>query len=155
MGRRSAGLMLFRRRGPEGVEVLLGHMGGPLWARRDAGAWSIPKGEYDEGEDALAAALREFAEEMGAPPPPGTDIALGEFRQASGKRVVAFAREGDLEAGAIRSNTFTMEWPRGSGRQATFPEIDRAQWMAPSRARECIVRGQAPAIDALLAHLGG
>ncbi|HET6691790.1 MAG TPA: NUDIX domain-containing protein [Miltoncostaeaceae bacterium] len=149
MPRRSAGLLLWRR-GPEGIEVLIGHMGGPFWARRDDGAWSIPKGEYPEGDDPLAHALREFAEEMGAPPPDGPDVALGEFRQ-SGKVVTVFAREGDFDATAIRSNHFTVEWPPRSGRFRSFPEIDRAAWMTLDAARPKLVKGQVPALDALAA----
>ena len=153
MPRLSAGLLLWRR-GPEGVEVLIGHMGGPFWAKKDDGAWSIPKGEYTEGEDPLAHALREFAEEMGAPPPDGPDTPLGEFRQ-SGKVVTVFAREGDFDASGIRSNHFTVEWPPRSGRFRSFPEIDRAEWMSPEQARTALVKGQVPAIDALLAATGG
>jgi predicted NUDIX family NTP pyrophosphohydrolase len=152
-GRRSAGLLLHRR-GPAGVEVLVAHMGGPFWARRDEGAWSIPKGEIEEGEEPLAVALREFAEEMGRPAPPGPTVALGEFRQSGGKRVSVFAREADLDVAVVESNRFEMEWPRGSGRTASFPEIDRAEWVAPDRARAALVRGQAPAIDALLELVG-
>jgi predicted NUDIX family NTP pyrophosphohydrolase len=150
--RLSAGLLLWRR-GPEGVEVLVGHMGGPFWARKDAGAWSIPKGEHEPGEDPLAHALREFEEEMGAPPPDGPDVPLGEFRQ-SGKVVTVFAREGDFDASGIRSNHFTVEWPPRSGRLRSFPEIDRAEWMTPERAREALVKGQVPALDALAAAIG-
>ena len=149
MARRSAGLLLWRRGGPEGFEALLGHMGGPFWARKDAGAWSIPKGEYEEGDDPLATALREFAEEMGRPAPEGAVTPLGEFRQSGGKVVTVFAREGDFDASEIRSNHFTVEWPPRSGRFRSFPEIDRAEWMAPSRAREALVRGQVPAVEAL------
>jgi predicted NUDIX family NTP pyrophosphohydrolase len=155
MPRLSAGLLLWRRGGAEGVEVLLGHMGGPFWASRDAGAWSIPKGEYAPGEDPLGHALREFEEEMGAPPPAGADVPLGEFRQSGGKVVTVFAREGRFDASEIHSNHFTVEWPPRSGRFRSFPEIDRAEWMAPSRAREALVAGQVPAIDALLAAIAG
>ncbi len=151
MPRRSAGLLLWRV-GPDGLEVLIGHMGGPFWARKDDGAWSIPKGEYDDGEDPLAAALREFAEELGAPPPEGVDVPLGEFRQSNGKVVTVFAREGDFDASAIMSNTFEMEWPPRSGRTASFPEIDRAAWMALDAARPKLVKGQVPALDALSAR---
>lgn len=149
MPRRSAGLLLYRWR--DGVpEVLIAHMGGPLWAKKDAGAWSIPKGEYAAGEDPLDAALREFEEETGHPPPDAPTLDLGEFAQAGGKRVRVFAREGDVDAAAIRSNTFAMEWPPRSGRMAEFPEMDRAEWATPERAREALVRGQVPAIAALL-----
>jgi predicted NUDIX family NTP pyrophosphohydrolase len=153
-GRRSAGLLLHRR-GPDGVEVLIAHMGGPFWARKDLRAWSIPKGEIEEGEEPLAVALREFAEEMGRPAPPGATAALGEFRQSGGKRVTVFAREADMDASAIASNLVEMEWPRGSGRTTSFPEVDRAEWVGPERARAALVAGQAPAIDALLELLGG
>ncbi|WP_217923067.1 NUDIX domain-containing protein [Miltoncostaea oceani] len=152
MPTRSAGLLLHRR-GPSGTEVLIGHMGGPFWARRDAAAWSIPKGLAEEGEEPLQVARREFTEEMGSPPPEGTPVALGEFRQRGGKVVVVFAQEGDFDATAISSNEFEMEWPRGSGRTARFPEVDRAEWVALDRARVALVAGQVPAIDALQAHL--
>ena len=154
MPERSAGLLLHRR-GAAGTEVLIAHMGGPFWARRDAAAWSIPKGLTDDGEDPLQAARREFTEEMGSPPPDGTPVALGEFRQRSGKVVVVFAQEGDFDATAIRSDEFEMEWPRGSGRIARFPEVDRAEWAGLDRARVALVAGQVPALDALQAHLGG
>ncbi len=152
MPARSAGLLLHRR-GPSGTEVLIGHMGGPFWARRDAAAWSIPKGLAEEGEEPLQVARREFTEEMGSPPPEGTPVALGEFRQRGGKVVVVFAQEGDFDATAISSNEFEMEWPRGSGRTARFPEVDRAEWVALDRARVALVAGQVPAIAALQAHL--
>lgn len=154
MPRRSAGLLLWRA-GPDGLEVLLGHMGGPYWARKDDGAWSIPKGEHDDGEDPLAAAIREFEEEMGAAPPDGPDVALGEFRQSGGKMVTVFARQGDFDASAIRSNHFTVEWPPRSGRFRSFPEIDRAAWMTLDAARPKLVKGQVPALDALRAAIGG
>lgn len=154
MPRRSAGLLLWRA-GPDGIEVLIGHMGGPFWARKDDGAWSIPKGEYDDGEDPLAAALREFAEELGTPPPEGDDVPLGEFRQSNGKVVTVFAREGDFDASEIHGDTFEMEWPPRSGRTATFPEIDRAAWMTLDAARPKLVAGQVPALDALAAAAGG
>lgn len=150
----TAGLLLYRRAGGgDGVEVLIAHMGGPYWARRDAGAWSIPKGAAEDGEDPLAVALREFEEEIGFAPPDSPTLALGAFRQANRKVVTVFAREGDLDASAIRSNTFEIEYPPRSGRMATFPEIDRAAWVAPEVAREKLVRGQVPAIDALLEAL--
>ena len=149
MAGRSAGLLLYRRTG-DGLEVLIAHMGGPFWARRDEGAWSIPKGEHEEDEEPRAAALREFEEELGTPPPAGPTTDLGEFRQSAGKRITVFAREGDLDASDVRGNTFEMEWPPGSGRMRSFPEIDRAEWMTPDRARTRLVRGQAPAIDALV-----
>jgi predicted NUDIX family NTP pyrophosphohydrolase len=147
----SAGLLLYRRR--EGVELLIVHMGGPFWRTKDAGAWSIPKGEYVPGEDPLEVALREFGEEIGRPAPDGPVVPLGEFRQGGGKRVTVFAREGDMDVTEIRSNTVRVELPRGSGRVVEFPEVDRAEWATPDRAREALVRGQVPAVDALLALL--
>lgn len=153
MGTTSAGLLLFRR-APDGLEVLLAHMGGPLWARRDAGAWTIPKGEPEPGEDLSAAALREFAEELGTPPPPGPDVALGAVRQKGGKTVHAWAREGDLDADAVVSGTFEMEWPPRSGRRQDFPEIDRAAWLPLARARELVVSAQVELLDRLAATVG-
>ena len=150
----SAGILLHRP-GHGGPEVLLGHMGGPFWARKDAGAWSVPKGEHEPEEDALAAAVREFAEELGSPPPPGTRVDLGTVRQPSGKRLTVFALAGDLDADAIVSNTFTLEWPRGSGRVREFPEIDRAAWFGVPDARQAVVRGQLPFLDRLDDLLAG
>lgn len=144
----SAGILLHRP-GPAGPQVLLGHMGGPFWARKYAGAWSVPKGEHGPDEDPLAAAVREFAEELGSSPPPGPPVALGTVRQPSGKRLTVFALAGDLDADAVVSNTFTLEWPRGSGRLREFPEIDRAGWFDLDAAREAIVRGQVPFLDRL------
>jgi predicted NUDIX family NTP pyrophosphohydrolase len=146
---RSAGILLFRRAGTS-IEVLIVHPGGPLWARRDEGAWSIPKGECDPGEDPLAAARREFAEEIGALAPAGEPLALGEVRLKSGKRVIAWALEGDLDAAAIRSNTFTMPWPPRSGRTQAFPEVDRGAWFDPARARVKLNPTQAEFIDRLV-----
>lgn len=148
MGTTSAGLLLFRRT-PDGLEVLLAHMGGPLWARRDAGAWTIPKGEPEPGEDLRATALREFAEELGTAPPPGPDLALGSVRQKAGKTVHAWAREGDLDVDAVVSGTFEMEWPPRSGRTQAFPEVDRAAWLPLARARELVVSAQAELLDRL------
>jgi predicted NUDIX family NTP pyrophosphohydrolase len=150
----SAGLLVFRRAPDDGLEVLLAHMGGPLWARKDAGAWSIPKGEYGEEEDALAAARREFAEELGHQPPAGEPIDLGEVAQAHGKLVHAWAIEGDLDVAHITSNAFEMEWPPRSGRRAQFPEVDRAEWFALAAARTKLVTAQAQLIDRLAQHLG-
>lgn len=162
---RSAGLLLFRRADGDAdggaddgaVEVLLAHPGGPFWARKDHGAWSVPKGEYDEGDDALTAAYREFTEEIGQPPPGamGEAVLLGEVRQASGKRVIAWALEGDVDAAAAVSNTFEMEWPRGSGRMQEFPEVDRVEWVSLEQARVKLVKGQVPLLDALVAALAG
>lgn len=153
MGTTSAGLLLFRR-APDGLEVLLAHMGGPLWARRDAGAWTIPKGEPEPGEDLHAAALREFAEELGSAPPPGPDVALGAVRQKGGKTVHAWAREGDLDADAVVSGTFDLEWPPRSGRTQAFPEVDRAAWLPLARARELVISAQAELLDRLAAAVG-
>ena len=147
--RRSAGLLVYRRGDGGRLEVLIGHMGGPFWARKDAGAWSIPKGEHGADDDPLAAAVREFTEELGSPPPPGSPVPLGTVRQPSGKRLTVFALAGDLDADAIVSNTFTLEWPRGSGRLQEFPEIDRAEWFDLDTAREKINPAQAAFIDRL------
>ena len=153
MARRSAGILLHRA-GAAGPEVLLVHPGGPFWAKKDAGAWSIPKGEYDDAEDPLACARREFAEELGAPPPDGTEpVELGEVRQKGGKVVVAWALEGDFDAETIRSNTFRMEWPPRSGAMREFPEVDRAGWFGLDAAREKILPAQAPLLDRLAERL--
>jgi predicted NUDIX family NTP pyrophosphohydrolase len=146
--RRSAGIALYRRTGSD-VEVLLGHMGGPYWARKNEGAWTIPKGEVEPGEDPLAVAHREFEEEIGTPVPAGSVIDLGEIRQAGGKTVQAWAIEADLDVSTIVSNTFELEWPPGSGRMKTFPEIDRAAWFDLESARSLIVKGQRPLLDRL------
>jgi predicted NUDIX family NTP pyrophosphohydrolase len=151
--RRSAGILLYRI-AAGAPEVLLVHPGGPYWARKDAGAWSIPKGEYEDGEDPKACALREFEEELGAAPPPGELVELGSVKQKSGKVVTAWAAEGDLDAGAVTSNTFTMEWPPRSGRTAAFPEIDRAGWFGIETAREKLVPAQAEFLDRLTERLG-
>ena len=151
---RSAGLLLFRRAGG-GLELLVVHPGGPIWARRDDGAWSIPKGEISPGEDPLAAALREFAEELGSPAPAGEPLALGEVRLKSGKRVVAWALEGDLDADAIHSNTFELQWPPRSGQIREFPEVDRAAWLAPESARVKLNPAQGAFVDRLVDMLDG
>ena len=149
MARRSAGILLHRD-GPDGREVLLVHPGGPFWAKRDDGAWSIPKGEYDEGEEPMTAALREFEEEIGsALEHIGELVELGEVRQRNRKLVTAWAAEGDLDASAVRSNTFTMEWPPRSGRRQEFPEIDRAEWFTLARAREKLIEAQVAFVDRL------
>lgn len=153
MPRTSAGLLVYRRR-PSGIQVLLVHPGGPLWARRDDGAWSIPKGEHGPEEDPLAAARREFREELGQDPPEGEPFPLGEVRQAGGKVVAAWALEGDLDVSSVRSGTFEMEWPPRSGRVGRFPEVDRAGWFDPEEARRKLVPGQVPFLDRLLAALG-
>ena len=148
MPKRSAGLLLHRLVGGA-TQVLLVHPGGPFWARRDAGAWSIPKGEYGDAEDAEAAARREFTEELGLPPPPGEAVPLGEVRQAGGKVVTAFALAGDLDASSIRSNEITISWPPRSGRTLVVPEIDRAEWFDLPHAREKLLSGQVPFLDRL------
>lgn len=146
---RSAGLLVYREQGGQ-VEVLLGHMGGPFWARKDARAWSIPKGEYAPDEDPLQAARREFEEEMGSPPPDGPVTSLGELRQPSGKVITAWSIRGDFDPESLQSNTFALEWPPRSGHIQQFPEIDRAEWFTPDVAHEKLVRGQIGFIDRLL-----
>jgi len=145
----SAGLLVYRR-SDGGIEVLLVHPGGPYWVKRDDGAWSLPKGEYELGEDPLEAAVREFAEELGSEPPDRSDaVSLGQLRQPSGKGVSAWALEGDLDVSEIRSNTFEMEWPPRSGRTGEFPEVDRAAWFDLSAARRKLLRGQVGFLDRL------
>jgi predicted NUDIX family NTP pyrophosphohydrolase len=145
----SAGILLWRR-GDGGIEVLLGHMGGPFWARKDDGAWSIPKGEHGPDEQPLAVARREFEEELGSPVPAADLVPLGERRVTSGKLLTVWAAEGDLAAEACRSNTFELEWPPRSGRMQEFPEIDRAAWFGVGEARSKLVKGQVPFLDRLL-----
>jgi predicted NUDIX family NTP pyrophosphohydrolase len=142
---------MYRRVG-RALELLLVHPGGPFWAKKDDGAWSIPKGEYDEGEDALGVAKREFAEEVGAAPD-GEFMDLGEITQGGRKVVHAFALEGDFDVARLQSNSFEMEWPPKSGRRQSFPEVDRAEWFAPEVARQKILAGQRPFIDRLLERL--
>lgn len=151
--KRSAGILLYRGRGPE-LRILLVHPGGPFWAMKDDGAWSIPKGEYDEGEDPLLVARREFEEELGSPPPAGEPIALGELVQPSRKVVAAFAIEGDFDPSTLKSNSFEMEWPPKSGRMQSFPEIDRAGWFMPEEALAKILPGQRHFISRLVERLG-
>lgn len=146
----SAGILLFRQ-GQSDIEVLLGHMGGPFWARKDDGAWSIPKGEYEPPEDAAAAARREFTEELGLPVPPGELIDLGSVTQPHGKIVTVWALAGDLDPGAIEPGTFELEWPPRSGRRQQFPEIDRAAWFDLDGATPKLVNGQRPFLDRLRA----
>lgn len=148
MAKRSAGILLFRR-APTGVEVLIAHMGGPFWARKDDGAWSIPKGECEPDEDDVIAARREFTEELGLPVPDGALVALGEVKQ-SGKVVVAWALEADLDPAAVVPGTFELEWPRGSGRKREFPEVDRVEWYGLDTARDKLVKGQRPFLDRLV-----
>ena len=154
MPRRSAGILLYRREPDGTVAVLLGHMGGPCWARKDDGAWSIPKGEYADGEDPLAVAHREFEEELGSPVPAADVVPLGELR-AGGKVLTVWAAEGDLDATAVRSNTFPLEWPPRSGRVQEFPEVDRTAWLGVDEARAKLVRGQVPYLQRLLDLLTG
>lgn len=153
MTKRSAGILLYRGRG-DALRLLLVHPGGPFWAKKDHGAWSIPKGEYDEGEDPLAVARREFEEELGSPPPSGAIIELGELVQPSRKLITAFAVAGDFDTSQLRSNLFELEWPPRSGRMQSFPEVDRAEWFTPDEARAKILTGQRPFIDCLLERLG-
>ena len=141
-------MVLYRRRGAA-LEVLLVHPGGPMWARRDLGAWSIPKGEYEPEEEPLAAARREFEEELGTAPPDGPVEDLGEIRQKSGKRVRAWALAGDLDAEQVRSNTFEFEWPPRSGKTIDVPEVDRAEWFGLEIAREKINPAQVALLDRL------
>jgi predicted NUDIX family NTP pyrophosphohydrolase len=153
--KQSAGLILYRFR-KKRLEVLIAHMGGPLWEKKvDKGrrGWSIPKGEYDDGEQALDAARREFREETGFDPPDSHLIPLGEIRQKSGKRVTAWALEGDLDPSRAKSNMITIEWPPRSGRKKQFPEVDRVEWVDPDTARERIIKGQHELIDRLEKHL--
>jgi len=153
MPKQSAGILLFRRTG-ERPEVMLVHPGGPFWARRDDGAWTIPKGECEPGEEPLAAAMREFEEETGQRPQ-GTFIALGSFRQSSAKTVSVWAVEGKFDPARLRSITFSMEWPPRSGRMQDFPEVDRAGWFTLEAAARKILKGQAPILAALLDRLDG
>jgi predicted NUDIX family NTP pyrophosphohydrolase len=151
MPKLSAGLLLYRVH--DGVvEVLIGHPGGPFWARKDDGAWSILKGEYTDGEDPWTAAQREFEEEVGLRPPPGPRLELGPVKQPSGKMLMVFAVQGDLDITDAKSNTFEMEWPRGSGRIKVFPEIDRIGWFPVAQARTKLLKGHNPFLDRLMAH---
>lgn len=162
---RSAGILLYRpgvpgqsapeqEQGREAeLHVWIAHMGGPFWARKDARAWSIPKGEYLEGEDPLVAALREFEEEIGTPPPAANYVLLGEFRQPSGKIITVFTAEADFQPESINSNTFPLEWPKGSGKIQDFPEIDDARWFSEADARIKLVKGQLAILDTLVQEL--
>ena len=153
MSEHSAGILLWRVL--DGApQVLLLHQGGPFWVRKDEAAWSIPKGMIEPGEDPLAAARREFVEETGLQIPPGDPEPLGDFRYSSGKVVTVFALHGDLDPAALRPGTFNMEWPPKSGRQATFPEADRAAWFPLTVARSKLVSGQRPALDAFVTRFG-
>jgi predicted NUDIX family NTP pyrophosphohydrolase len=156
MKKRSAGILMYRRPGPD-LEVLLVHPGGPFWAKRDLGAWSIPKGEFAEGEEPLAAAKREFCEELGSEPHgvfvDNAFVELGVLVQPSRKEVVAWAVEGDFPIAELKSNTFEIEWPPKSGRKKRFPEVDRAEWLSPDDARRKILPGQVGFINRLLARI--
>lgn len=152
--RRSAGLLLHRWRGGT-LQVLLVHPGGPFWARKDEGAWSVPKGELEQGDDPLATALREFAEELGCPPPDGPLHELGTVRQPGGKEVAVWTAEGDVDVSAVTSNTFELEWPPRSGRVQAFPEVDRAEWFDLPSARAKLLKGQLPFLDRLAAAVDG
>ena len=152
MTKLSAGILLYRSEGSS-LELLLVHPGGPFWAKKDLGAWSIPKGEYAAGEDPLAVAKREFEEELGVPPPQGTSLDLGEIKQPSRKIITAFALRGGFDPARLKSNRFELEWPSRSGRLQSFPEVDRAAWFTPEAARVKILPGQAPFIDLLLETL--
>jgi predicted NUDIX family NTP pyrophosphohydrolase len=153
MPKQSAGILLYRVR-QGAVEVFVVHPGGPFWRNKDLGAWSIPKGEYAAAEEPLACALREFEEETGQEPPREHLLELGTIRQRGGKVLTAWAAEGDLDAAAITSNTFTLEWPPRSGRQQEFPEVDRAGWFDPATARQKLLGAQAELVDRLLEALG-
>ncbi|MCV7343441.1 NUDIX domain-containing protein [Mycolicibacterium rhodesiae] len=155
MPKYSAGVLLHRH--VDGVvEVLIGHPGGPFWARKDDGAWSIPKGEYDpDTDDAWAAARREFAEELGSDVPQGDRIEFDAVKQPSGKVLTVFAIQADLDVAQAQSNTFSMEWPKGSGRMQEFPELDRVGWFPVARARHKLLKGHVVFLDRLMAHLAG
>ncbi|WP_322860830.1 NUDIX domain-containing protein [Mycobacterium europaeum] len=151
MPKLSAGVLLYRTR--DGVvEVLIAHPGGPFWARKDDGAWSIPKGEFADGEDPWVAAQREFSEELGLSVPAGPRLDLGQLKQSGGKVVTAFAVRGDLDVTGARSNTFELEWPKGSGTVREFPEVDRVGWFTVAQARAKLLKGQLGFLDRLTAH---
>jgi predicted NUDIX family NTP pyrophosphohydrolase len=153
--KRSAGLLLYRVTEDGVVEVLIGHPGGPFWARKDDGAWSIPKGEYVDGEDPWVAAQREFREEIGFDVPDGARIEFAAVKQPGGKIVTAFAVRGDLDITHSVSNTFELEWPKGSGKFTAYPEVDRVAWLSVAEARLKLLKGQRPLLDRLTEHLEG
>ncbi|QTX05645.1 NUDIX domain-containing protein [Agromyces archimandritae] len=155
MPQESAGVLLVRRPPAGGVELLLGHMGGPFWARKEARAWSLPKGLVEPGEEPLAAARREFAEELGVPVPEVPLAELGSFRYASGKTIRVWIAEADPGIATPAGNAVTLEWPPHSGRTASFPEIDRIGWFAPDEARRLLVAGQVPVVDAAVRWAAG
>ncbi|AWB87991.1 NUDIX domain-containing protein [Mycetocola zhujimingii] len=150
---RSAGILLYRLTDASEPQVWIAHMGGPFWEGRQTAAWSIPKGEYEPDEDPFAAARREFTEEIGAPAPDARYTSLGEFRQPSGKVVTVFAAETDFAVDRVASNTFQLEWPKGSGVVKEFPEIDDARWVGLTEARGKLVKGQLPVLDVLTERL--
>ena len=152
--KRSAGILLYRRRSGQ-VEVLLVHLGGPFWSKKDHGAWFIPKGELEAGEDPLQAARREFREELGSEPPEGEPLALGTVKNKSGKLIYAWALEGDLELATFQSNTFTLEWPPRSGQTREFPEIDRAAFFELPDAEQKLHQAELPLLERLRALLSG
>lgn len=151
MPKQAAGILLYRR-GPRGLEVLLAHPGGPFWARKDLGAWTLPKGQFNDDEEPIAAAQREFEEEMGSPAG-GEFVEIGSLKQPSGKVVHAFVAESDFDVATLQSNLSTLEWPPKSGKRAQFPEVDRAGWFTIDEARQKILKGQQPFLDRLLALL--
>lgn len=153
MAQQSAGILLYRH-GSDGYEVLIVHPGGPFWAKKDRGSWSIPKGEYADGEEPLAAARREFSEEVGMQPPDGDYRELGRAKQPGGKVVCAFALEADFDLERFSSNMFEMEWPPRSGQKQAFPECDKAAWVPLPAATQKLVQGQLPLLEALAAQLG-
>jgi predicted NUDIX family NTP pyrophosphohydrolase len=153
VAKRSAGLLLYRPGADGAVEVMIAHPGGPFWARKDDGAWSIPKGEQPDGEDPWVTARREFVEEIGLDPPEGERLDLGVVHQAGGKVVTVFAVRGDLDVTDAHSNTFELEWPPRSGKLREFPEVDRVGWFPVARARTKLLAGQRPVLDRLLDHL--
>ncbi|GAA5170823.1 MULTISPECIES: NUDIX domain-containing protein [Amycolatopsis] len=152
--KQSAGILLYRKTDGE-LEVLLGHMGGPFWARKDAGGWSLPKGEYEPDETPEAAARREFAEELGIPVPEGELVDLGAVKQSGGKVVTVWALEGDLDPAQVVPGTFEMEWPKGSGKLCEFPEMDRFGWFRLPEAREKLLKSQHPFLERLAEAVGG
>jgi predicted NUDIX family NTP pyrophosphohydrolase len=148
--RLSAGILLYKVSTGHVVEVLVAHMGGPFWARRDLGSWDIPKGGYGPGEDAFTAAMREFEEELGSPVPSADFMDLGSSKEPSGKVVTIWAASGDLDTSTVVSNTFDLEWPTGSGQVCQFPEVDRASWFDVNTAREKLFTGQSIFLDRLI-----
>lgn len=153
MSKLSAGILLYRQQPDSTIQVFIVHPGGPFWARKDDGAWSIAKGEYAYGDDPWTTALREFEEEVGVPAPGGPRMHLGEVKQSGGKTVSCFAVRGDLSIEQVRSNTFEIEWPRGSGNVGTFPEVDRVGWFTVADARRKLLKGQVAFLDRLLEQM--